>query len=80
MALSPLRAVVTAHQQGLVNRARRQLGRNGFVVFVLVVGTLATVIFLQAGVGMGVVGWFAGQAFFEGTAASCCSRRFCSRC
>ena len=65
MAVSALRAVVTAHQQGLINRARRQLGPKGFWFFVVVLSVGALFVLLQAGGGMAIVGWYAGLAFLE---------------
>lgn len=66
MAVSPLRAVVTAHLFGTWNRARRQMGARGFLAFVLTVLVLGIFVVLQMAGGMGVVGWFLGQSFLEG--------------
>ncbi|MDB4997787.1 MAG: hypothetical protein JWM74_5219, partial [Myxococcaceae bacterium] len=61
-AVSPLRAVVSAHFTASRNRMRRDLGRRGAAVTVLlllVFGSLAALPFLAS---LGLGGWFLGKA------------------
>ena len=65
MVVSPLWAVISAHQQGLLNRARRQLGARAFWFIVVILSLGGGVLFVQAGVGLGFVGWYAGRSFAD---------------
>lgn len=61
MAVSPLRAVVTAHLEGTFNRARRQFGTLGVVASWLVLG-LAFLLFVVPFVtGLSFVGFLLGN-------------------
>ncbi len=61
MAVSPVRALLTAHLQATWNQSARELGRQGVWVLVLLVGILGCFAAGPLVVGLGSLGWVVGH-------------------
>lgn len=62
MAVTPVRAVITAHLEGSFNRARRQFGTLGVVASWLVVGFAFALFVVPFVLGLSFVGYLLGDA------------------